>query len=267
MDCWLTQRVAALFPWRVKLPGVIASKMIKKSASGCIVTSWFNIQTLLAYLRRVHVAQTQRSFFSEGTPFIYEYRLSLCGADAPVASCHNNASFLHKQPVSCKHSDYLLSSTIGIITLRPFYTHVKTHNLWQTCSRLAASLLQQFVDKMCSHWLSQACWQGCYKPAADLLQAWWTQQPCYKFVPTTCYRAASQQLANKLWVTNLVQLDKITALLQTSWQVLRFCVCVFQAWILFPYLRWSAVWTRVFVKCALFLARRTVQLWPPAWQG
>ena len=33
-------------------------------------------------------------------------------------------------------------------------------------------------------------------------------------VPTTCYRAASHQLVNMLWVTNLVQLDKITALLQ-----------------------------------------------------
>ena len=32
--------------------------------------------------------------------------------------------------------------------------------------------------------------------------------------PTTCYRAASQQLVNKLWVTNLLQLDKTTALLQ-----------------------------------------------------
>ena len=117
-------------------------------------------------------------------------------------------------------------------------THVKTHNLSQTCSRLVASLLQQLLGRMCSHWLSQACWQGCYKPAADLLQAWWTQQPCYKFVPTTCYWAASQQLVNKLWVTNLVQLDKITALLRTCWQacyklvasttcwqVVRFYVC------------------------------------------
>ena len=100
--------------------------------------------------------------------------------------------------------------------IRPHWhadTHVKNAqlvtNLQQTCSKSA----QQLVDRMCSHWLSQACWQGCYKPAADLLQAWWTQQPCYKFVPTTCYRAASQQLVNKLWVTNLVQLDKITALL------------------------------------------------------
>ena len=33
-------------------------------------------------------------------------------------------------------------------------------------------------------------------------------------VPTTCYRAASQELVNKLRVTNSVQLDKITALLQ-----------------------------------------------------
>ena len=72
-------------------------------------------------------------------------------------------------------------------------------------------------------------------PAADLLQAWWTQQPRHKLF---------QQLViglqvNKLWVTNLVQLDKITALLQTCWQtcyklvtsttcwqVVRFCVCI-----------------------------------------
>ena len=80
-------------------------------------------------------------------------------------------------------------------------------NLQQTCSKSVATTCWQ---DMCSHWLSQACWQGCYKPAADLLQAWWTQQPCYKFLPTTCYRAV-----NNLWVTNLVQLDKITALLQT----------------------------------------------------
>jgi hypothetical protein len=33
-------------------------------------------------------------------------------------------------------------------------------------------------------------------------------------VPTTCYRPAIQQLVNKLWVTTLWQLDKITALLQ-----------------------------------------------------
>ena len=78
--------------------------------------------------------------------------------------------------------------------------------------------LQQLVDRMCSHWLSQACWQV----ATSL------QQTCYtglmnstallQVVPTTCYQAASQQLVNKLWVTNLLQLDKITALLQTCWQ-------------------------------------------------
>jgi hypothetical protein len=33
-------------------------------------------------------------------------------------------------------------------------------------------------------------------------------------VPTTCYRPAIQQFVNKLRVTTLQQLDKITALLQ-----------------------------------------------------
>jgi hypothetical protein len=33
-------------------------------------------------------------------------------------------------------------------------------------------------------------------------------------VPTTCYRPAIQQFVNKLGVTTLQQLDKITALLQ-----------------------------------------------------
>ena len=107
-------------------------------------------------------------------------------------------------------------------------------NLQQTCSKLVGiSLLQDLFALFVPSLLT-----SCYKSAADLLQAWWTQQPCYKFVPTTCYRAASQQLVNMLWVANLVQLDKITALLQTCWQacykliasttcwqVVRFCVC------------------------------------------
>ena len=83
-------------------------------------------------------------------------------------------------------------------------------NLQQTCSKLVGtSLLRDLFALFVPSLLT-----SCYKSAADLLQAWWTQQPCYKFVPTACYRAASQQLVNMLWVTNLVQLDKITALLQ-----------------------------------------------------
>ena len=84
-------------------------------------------------------------------------------------------------------------------------------NLQQTCSKLVGtSLLQDLFALFIPSLL-----RSCYKSAADLLQAWWTQQPClHKFVPTTCYHAASQQLVNMLWVTNLVQLDKITALLE-----------------------------------------------------
>ena len=109
---------------------------------------------------------------------------------------------------------------------------------------------QQLVDRMCSHWLSQACWQlSCYKPAADLLQAWWTQQPCYKLF---------QQLViglqvNKLWVTNLVQLDKITALLQTcykivaSWQVVD-KVCIFACVYILYAIRNEHKWFKQLVK-------------------
>jgi hypothetical protein len=41
----------------------------------------------------------------------------------------------------------------------PCGTHVKTHKLQQTCSRLVAMLFQQLVNRMCSHCLLPACWQ------------------------------------------------------------------------------------------------------------
>ena len=89
---------------------------------------------------------------------------------------------------------------------------------------------------------------GCPKLVDKLLQAFtrlatslMNSRALLQVVPTTCYRAASQQLVNKLCVTNLVQLDKITALLQTCWQacyklvasttcwqVMRFCMCSFR---------------------------------------
>ena len=84
-------------------------------------------------------------------------------------------------------------------------------NLQHTCSKSAHSgLLHQLV-----------CWQdvpalvvpslltSCYKPVADsLYTSLMNSTALLQVVPTTCYRAASQQLVNKLWVTNLVQLDK-----------------------------------------------------------
>jgi hypothetical protein len=67
-------------------------------------------------------------------------------------------------------------------------------------------LFQQLVNRMCLHCLFPTCWQLAKRllSSTDLLQA----------VPTTCYRPAIQQFVNKLWVTTLYQLDKITALLQ-----------------------------------------------------
>ena len=89
--------------------------------------------------------------------------------------------------------------------------------VWPTC--MLASLLQQLVDRMCSHWLSpklvDKLLQACSRLATSSMNS---TALSIQVVPTTCYRAASQQLVNKLWVTNLAQLDKITALLQTCWQ-------------------------------------------------
>ena len=123
------------------------------------------------------------------------------------------------------------------------YTHVKNAqlvtNLQKTCSKSAATTCWQDVLAL----VVPSLLTSCYKATS-------LQQTCYKLdelnslvtiqvVPTTCYQVASQQLVNKLWVTNLVQLDKITALLQTfwqacyklvasttCWQVVRFCVCI-----------------------------------------
>ena len=44
------------------------------------------------FLCREHVVQTKKSFFSEGTAFIYEYHINLCGVDAPPAHCHSNVT-------------------------------------------------------------------------------------------------------------------------------------------------------------------------------
>jgi hypothetical protein len=101
-------------------------------------------------------------------------------------------------------------------------THVKTHKLWQICSRLVAMLFQQLVNRMCSHCLFPACWQvvnglltTCYKVVElNRLTRLLNSTDLLQVVPTTCYRPAIQHVVNKLWVTTLWQLDKITALLQ-----------------------------------------------------
>ena len=49
----------------------------------------------------------------------------------------------------------------------------KNAQLVTNCSRLVASLLQQLVDRMCSHWLSSSL-------LTRLLQACRLQQTCYK---------------------------------------------------------------------------------------
>ena len=82
-------------------------------------------------------------------------------------------------------------------------------NLQQTCSKLVGTnLLQDLFAR-----LVPACWQV----ATSL------QQTCCKLdelnsLVTSCSNnllsCCNQQLVNKLWVTYLVQLDKITALLQ-----------------------------------------------------
>ena len=82
-------------------------------------------------------------------------------------------------------------------------------NLQQTCSKLVGtSLLQDFIRTACSLIVDKLL-QACGRLATSLMNS----TALLQVIPTTCYRAVSQQLVNKLWVTNLVQLDKITALL------------------------------------------------------
>ena len=96
--------------------------------------------------------------------------------------------------------------------------------LQQTCSKLVeTNLLQDLFALLVPGLLKSFLQQTCYK--LDELNS---------LVASCCnnvYRAASQQLVNKLWVTHLVQLDKMTALLQlvdklvantTCWQDVRF---------------------------------------------
>jgi hypothetical protein len=92
-------------------------------------------------------------------------------------------------------------------------THVKTHKFWQICSRLVAMLFQQLVNRMCSHCLFPACWQvvnnlltTCYK----VVELNWLVTSCSKNLLSSYNSTICQQVASD----NLVQLDKITALLQ-----------------------------------------------------
>ena len=100
-----------------------------------------------------------------------------------------------------------LVNKLGTTSASTSCQQVVATDLLQVCCRFVTSCAFLRV-------FSQACWQV----ATSL------QQTCYKLdelnslvtsCGTTCYRAASQQLVNKLWVRNLVQLDKITALLQS----------------------------------------------------
>ena len=97
----------------------------------------------------------------------------------------------------------------------------KTHNLYtkparlqQTCSKLV-ELLEQACCKIYSHGFFPAVdklLQACSRLATSLMDS--INTAFLQVVPTTCYQAASQLHVNKLLVTNLVQLGKITPLLQ-----------------------------------------------------
>ena len=107
-------------------------------------------------------------------------------------------------------------------------------NLHQTCSKSVATTCWQDVLALVVPSLLTRLLQACSRLATSLMNSTALLQVCSNNLLSGC----NQQLVNKLWVTNLVQLDKITALLQTCWQacyklvasttcwqVVRFCVC------------------------------------------
>ena len=85
----------------------------------------------------------------------------------------------------------------------------------------------QAVGRLGTSLLNTALLQGCWN---RLVTTWWSQQlvtrlfqqvwfdllltSLLQVVPTTCYKSANQQLVASLLTTSLLQLDKITSLLQ-----------------------------------------------------
>ena len=109
-----------------------------------------------------------------------------------------------------------LDSAIQLSHNRPldWYTRKNAQlviNLQQTCSKSVGTTCWQDVLALVVPSLLTRLLQACSRLAYTSLM---NSTALLQVVPTTCYRAASQQLVNKLWVTNLIQLDKITALLQ-----------------------------------------------------
>jgi hypothetical protein len=103
------------------------------------------------------------------------------------------------------------------------YTRIQlVTNLQQTCTTVVSTTCHQLVIRMCSHCLFLACWEVVnsllYKviDSTDLLQV----------VPTTSNRPAIQQLYNKLWVTTLQLVRKLTTGLLQTYLVDKIVTCV-----------------------------------------
>jgi hypothetical protein len=101
------------------------------------------------------------------------------------------------------------------LLIQPIMVYICTRKGAQVVTNLqqtsVATLFQQIVNRMCSHCLFPA---GFQQLVDNLVQDCWAQQTCYKLFQQLCYRPAIQQFVNKLLVTTLQQLDKITALSQ-----------------------------------------------------
>ena len=89
-------------------------------------------------------------------------------------------------------------------------------NLQQTCSKSVATTCWQDVLALVVPSLLTRLLQACSRLATSLMNPTALLQVCSNNLLSGLQ--LNQQLVNKLWVTNLVQLDKITALLQTCWQ-------------------------------------------------
>jgi hypothetical protein len=114
------------------------------------------------------------------------------------------------------------------------HTHVKTHKLQQTCSRLVAMLFQQLVNRMCSHCLFPACWQvvnslltTCYK-VVDLnrLVTSCSNNLLSSCNSTICQQVVSDNLVATWWnnmiVTTCWQACYKPGASTSGWQVVRF---------------------------------------------
>lgn len=74
-------------------PGLSSKKGSSKCYSSCHYYGKNERHLDFAELSGIHTVKTEKSFLGQGTAFFNEYRINLCGVNAPPARCYRNVSY------------------------------------------------------------------------------------------------------------------------------------------------------------------------------